>query len=61
MAKRTRRPVRWRSACWDEDVQALPPRGWCLGCGMELYLPDAQLCEDCKEDAKNDKNDPEPL
>ncbi len=40
------RPVR-RGVVWHRvDVQALPPPGWCVGCGAEVYI--GEVCERCK-------------
>lgn len=33
------------------DVQALPPPGWCPGCGMEIYRRGANLCSRCGGEA----------
>lgn len=30
------------------DWQALPPMGWCAGCGREIYGPGRELCERCE-------------
>ena len=30
------------------DLQALPPRGWCVCCGAEVYAQGQELCEECK-------------
>lgn len=53
MVRKHRRPVCRRSAPWDADIQALPPRAWCPGCGMEIYGP-GELCDDCKEEEKHE-------
>ncbi|MBO5317066.1 MAG: hypothetical protein J6A74_01325 [Oscillospiraceae bacterium] len=29
------------------DLQAMPPPGWCPGCGMELYRPGQKMCPEC--------------
>ena len=59
---RRNRPVRRRIACWDADVQALLPLGWCVCCGMEIYRSGAERCEDCKEENYDVFTDrPQPL
>ena len=30
------------------DFQALPPRGWCVCCGAEVYGAGEEVCEECK-------------
>ena len=34
---------------WPVDWQALPPWGWCLRCGAEVYRPREELCRRCKQ------------
>lgn len=48
-----RRPIRMHQPLLLVDVQALPPPGWCEGCGMEIYREGALLCRQCagEEDA----------
>ena len=29
------------------DLQALPPRGWCVLCGKEIYAPGRGVCRKC--------------
>ena len=51
-----RRPVSGHMYVQAEDVQAMPPRWWCLRCGGEVYGLDAVLCRRCireKEDFDN--------
>jgi len=31
------------------DIQSLPPRGWCNGCGAEVYREDEKLCRRCND------------
>ena len=34
---------------WLADRQALPPRGWCVRCGAEIYRQGEELCSRCGE------------
>ena len=35
---------------WPEELQALPPWGWCDRCGAEVYTPGDALCRRCKKE-----------
>ena len=37
-------------AWWQEDIQALPPRGWCVRCGAEVFRPGRELCRRCQKE-----------
>jgi hypothetical protein len=42
------------------DLQALPPAGWCVGCGAEVYAEHTDLCK-CCEGRERDETDTQPL
>ena len=44
-----RRPVRLWGAYGLADRQALPPAGWCVRCGAEVYAPAEGLCGRCAD------------
>ena len=35
------------------DLQALPPFGWCEGCGKEVYREQEVLCDKCNLKMQN--------
>ena len=35
------------------DLQALPPRSWCCGCGAEVFRRGAMYCKICQKEAEN--------
>lgn len=43
------RPVLMRRPRYWEDIQSLPPEGWCQRCGGEVYEYGRFLCDTCME------------
>ncbi len=43
-----RRPIRPITPLGLVDYQSLPPRGWCVTCGGEIYRPNREKCPKCR-------------
>lgn len=43
-----RRPILLRTAPFPGDLQSSIPRGWCAGCGREIFISGIDLCEYCQ-------------
>ena len=39
---------------WPEDLQALPPWGWCVRCGAEVYRPGKECCRRCEKEIQKE-------
>ena len=37
---------------WLVDWQALPPMGWCVVCGREVYGPGEEKCGRCEKELR---------
>lgn len=37
---------------WLADRQALPPKGWCVRCGAEVYRAGREMCTRCTKPRK---------
>lgn len=42
-----KRPTSQRRPIFMQDPQQIPPRGWCVECGAEIYEADSELCPRC--------------
>ena len=42
-----KRTVLRRRPWWSVDWQALPPYGWCVCCGAEVFRPGREVCKRC--------------
>lgn len=43
----------WHGAYWwPQDLQGAIPRGWCCGCGTELFLRGRVFCPACEKEAQ---------
>ena len=45
-----KRTVLRRRPIFPVDWQALPPYGWCVRCGAEVYTPGQELCVRCRRE-----------
>ena len=41
------RTVLLRRPWWPVDWQSVPPYGWCVRCGSEVFAPGREQCDRC--------------